>query len=319
MIAAQSASFDGDFVHFRLSLLVALLLALVPSALRAAPAEEATSLSEISKADFFVEGLGPVRKSGPYDVTIVYFMDYQCPSCRKYTPDVARVLAEDHRIRVIYRDTPLLGPKSDEAARAAIASHFQGRHEAFHHALMMTKGSLDEVAIRAAAQKAGVDWTRLQRDLKLRRDEIDMVIARNFELAMATGIQGTPAFIVGESQSNGALNYELLKAEIAGARKGASISEQSGQSEIEEPTDALPTQTEKSPKERQTISAANSSTGPIFRPAQSSGQELVTSSDGAADEERPSKWPVTGLLALFAAGAAWMWARARSTRRSTQS
>lgn len=305
-------------MRFRLSLLVALLLALVPTTLRAAPAEEATSLSDISKADFFVESLAPVRKSGPYDVTIVYFMDYQCPSCRKYTPDVARVLKEDPRIRVIYRDTPLLGPKSDEAARAAIASHFQGRHEAFHHALMMTKGSLDEVAIRAAAEKAKIDWSRLQSDLKSRRDEIDMVIARNFELAMATGIEGTPAFIVGESQSNGALNYELLKAEIAGARKGATISQQSGQSEIEEPTDALPTQTETSPKERQTISAANSSTGPIFRPAQSSGPEFVTSLDGAADEERPFKWPVTALLALFAAGTVWIWARARTIRRSTQ-
>lgn len=305
-------------MNFPLSLLVALLLALVPSTLRGAPAEEGTSLSEISKADFFVEGLAPVRKSGPYDVTIVYFMDYQCPSCRKYTPDVARVLKEDRRIRVIYRDTPLLGPKSDEAARAAIASHFQGRHEAFHHALMTTKGSLDESAIRAAAQKAGVDWSRLQRDLVTRDDEIDEVITRNLELAAATGIQGTPAFIVGESQSNGALDYKLLKAEIADARKATTSREQSSNADIEEPTNALPSETEKSPKERPTTGAANPSTSPIFRPAQSSGQELITSSDGASDEEGLFKWLVAALLALFAAGGAWRFASARNQRRSTQ-
>lgn len=174
---------------------------------------------EISKADYFVEGLAPVRKAGPYDLTIVYFMDYQCPACRQYTPDVERVLKEDRRIRVIYRDTPVLGPRSDNAARAAIASGFQGRHEPFHHALMTTKGPLDESAIKAAARQAGVDWSRLERDMISRREDIDLLIGRNVELATLIGIAGTPAFIVGGRQSNGALDYRSLKLEIADARK----------------------------------------------------------------------------------------------------
>lgn len=179
---------------------------------------------EISKADFFVEGLAPVRKTGTYDITIVYFMDYQCPACRKYTPDVARVLREDPRVRVIYRDTPILGPRSDGAALAAIASSFQGRHEPFHLALMTTSEPLDESAIKAAARKAGVNWSRLERDMISRREDIDLLIARNFELATEIGIAGTPAFIVGERQSNGALDYQSLKLEIADARKEISDS-----------------------------------------------------------------------------------------------
>lgn len=188
---------------------------------------------EISKKSFFEEGLAPVRKSGLFDVTIVYFMDYQCPACRKYTPDLARVLKEDPRVRIIYRDTPLLGPRSDKAALAAIASSFQGRHEAFHYALMMTKGPLDDNAIKAAARKAGVDWSRLERDMISRREDIDLLISRNFELATDTGIAGTPAFIIGERQSNGALDYRALKLEIADARKelgvGRPASEEGGQ------------------------------------------------------------------------------------------
>jgi len=305
-------------VNFPLSLLVALLLALVPSASRGVPPAEVTSPSDISQADFFVEGLAPVRKSGAYDVTIVYFMDYQCPSCRKYTPDVARVLKEDRRVRVIYRDTPLLGPKSDQAAKAAIASHFQGRHEAFHHALMMTKGSLDDIAIKAAAQEAGVDWSRLQRDLRSRGDEIDEVITRNLELAAATGIQGTPAFIVGERQSNGALDYKLLKAEIEDARKATISSEPSRQPEIEKPADAIPPENEKPQKERLGDEAQNPSTGPIFKPAQSAGQELVTDLEKDSADTRVSPWLVASLLALLAAEGAWMWASARGGGRSTR-
>jgi predicted DsbA family dithiol-disulfide isomerase len=265
-----------------------------------------------------VEGLAPVRKSGPYDVSIVYFMDYQCPSCRQYTPDVARVLKEDRRVRVIYRDTPLLGPKSEEAARAAIASHFQGRHEAFHHALMTTKGSLDETAIRAAAQKAGVDWSRLQRDLQSRADEIDEVITRNLELAAATGIQGTPAFIVGESQSNGALDYKLLKAEIADARKAMIGSEQLSDRKVEDRTNPILPETEKSPEERQINGVPTPSISPLFRPAQSDGQELATDSDEGTDDAGLSPWLVAALLALFASGGAWMWASGRRESRSAR-
>ena len=162
-------------VLFVSALLTFILISLAPTAHAKSNVD-----FEITKESFFEEGLAPVRKSGPYDLTIVYFMDYQCPACRKYTPDVERALKEDPRIRVIYRDTPLLGPRSDKAALAAIASSFQGRHKAFHHALMMTRGPLDDSAIKSAATKAGVNWSRLERDMVTRREDIDLLIARNF-------------------------------------------------------------------------------------------------------------------------------------------
>lgn len=308
-------------MKFPLSLLVAFSLALVPTiAASEEPAEDVAAASEISQAEFFVEGLAPVRKSGPYDVTIVYFMDYQCPSCRQYTPDVARVLEEDRRVRVIYRDTPLLGPRSDDAARAAIASNFQGRHEAFHHALMLTKGPLDEIAIRAAAQKAGVDWSRLQRDLASRGDEIDMVIARNFELAIATGIHGTPAFIVGERQTSGALDYKLLKAEIADARKTNAERRPSAKTDVEEPGDVVPARTEKGRAKPIDDRGGERSAGPIFRPAQSEGKALASSTEGTnAGRAGLVFWLVAALLALVASAAAWKWARAGGKSRPTAS
>lgn len=260
---------------------------------------------EISKADFFVEGSAPVRKSGPYDVTMVYFMDYQCPSCRQYTPDVARVLKEDRRIRVIYRDTPLLGPRSDAAAKAAIASHFQGRHEAFHHALMTTKGPIDEHALRAAADKAKVDWARLQRDIVSRADEIDEVILRNHELAAATGIQGTPAFIIGERQSNGALNYKLLKAEIADARKEAALKAPVRESEPNPQTP--PEQVEAKMDAEAGVAGKPGLKGTaIFAPAEPISEEVMQSSeDRPQDGDGRWPWLVVFLVALGGSAAAW--------------
>lgn len=269
---------------------------------------------EISKESFFEEGLAPVRKSGPYDVTIVYFMDYQCPACRKYTPDLARVLKEDPRIRVIYRDTPLLGPRSDKAALAAIASSFQGRHEAFHHALMMTKGPLDDDAIKAAAGKAGADWSRLERDMISRREDIDLLIARNFELATDIGIAGTPAFIVGERQSNGALDYQSLKLEIADARKELRNRNVS-------PGEVVTTAGKPDPKLEQmrlTATTGRKEKGADKSVTNVSKREvkLRPPSPERSEEAEAWKWligPVVGLLGL---AGIWSWALRRRKARS---
>ena len=177
--------------------------------------------AEVTKADFFRPGMAPVRNAAGYDVTAVYFFDYQCPQCRRYAPDVERVMAEDRRVRWIYRDIPSISPVSRVAARLAIAAKFQGKHAAFHRELMLSKGRLEEAAIRAAGTRAGLDWKRVDRDLGANRARIDALIDRNGELADFAGIVGTPAFVIGDRLADGALDYQSLKAEIADARAAA--------------------------------------------------------------------------------------------------
>jgi protein-disulfide isomerase len=71
---------------------------------------------------------------------------------------VAALIASDPKIRLVYRDCPIFGPVSVEAARAAIASQWQGKHEAFNAALYAGAGKLDSPAIRTAANRAVVNW-----------------------------------------------------------------------------------------------------------------------------------------------------------------
>lgn len=213
MRALQGAS----SILFRRLTACALALAAVPVvATFALPS--AAAAAEITKADFFKPGLAPVRSKGPFDVTVVYFMDYQCPVCRARTDDYARVFSEEPKVRVIYRDTPIFGAQSEVAARLAIASQFQGKHEAFHLALMRTRGRLTDEAIRAAAAKAGVDWARLQKDVAANKPKIDAQIEMNMRLSEAAGISGTPAFVIGDTLADGAFDYKNLKGQIADVR-----------------------------------------------------------------------------------------------------
>lgn len=163
--------------------------------------------------------IAPKLEPADHDVTIVFYTDYQCPFCRKVHPELNRLAEDDGRVRIVYRDLPLFGAASEEAARAAIASQWQGKHAEFNDALMQTQGRLDSEKIRAAADRAGVDWAQLQRDLQERRSEIDGLIGRTRMQAAQMGLQGTPALLIGPYMVPGAINFEGLTEAVALARQ----------------------------------------------------------------------------------------------------
>lgn len=169
---------------------------------------------------FTDDDAAPQIKPPQFDVTIVEYMDYQCPYCRATHKPLKQLLAADHRIRVIFRDWPIFGPASEAAALAAIASKYQGKYVAMHDALMETPLPLNQEKIKAAARTAGVDWDRLQKDMTAHSDEIEDLFQRNDKQAQLLGLEGTPGFIIGEVQSFGGMTLAQLRKSVAVARKG---------------------------------------------------------------------------------------------------
>jgi protein-disulfide isomerase len=129
---------------------------------------------------------------------------------------------------VIFRDWPIFGDASVEAALAAVASNYQGKYLPFHDALMETPLPLNEAKIKAAARKAGVDWERLQKDKISHSEEIEDLFQRNDKQAQLLGLEGTPGFIIGNVQSFGGMTLEQLEESVADARKAAAAGEASG-------------------------------------------------------------------------------------------
>jgi len=160
----------------------------------------------------------PSVSSAGYDVTIVVFFDYRCPHCRVMSPRFADLLREDKKVRIVYRDWPIFGGPSIEAARAAMASRYQGKHEALDTALMSLKGKLTSEGVQTAMRVAGVDPERLQADLVAHKAEIDAGLARTDGIAQAIGLSGTPAMIVGSYLVPGEVDLEDLRGVIKAAR-----------------------------------------------------------------------------------------------------
>ena len=145
------------------------------------------------------------------DVVLVEFFDYACGYCRASNPDVDRLLREDPRLKVVWREYPVLGPDSEQAALLSLAAAKAGRYRPFYDRLFATARPT-ETAREAARVAAGLQPAALT-------EEFRAELERNFDLARAIGATGTPTFVVGNQVLEGAVGYEALKAAVAEARE----------------------------------------------------------------------------------------------------
>ena len=159
----------------------------------------------------------PIAGNPNAGTTIVEFYDVRCPYCRRMLPVLASLLARDHDIRLVYKDIPILGPPSVIAAKAVLAAQRQGGYLKLHDLLMAGTADITETVVREAAQKAGLDWNRLQADMK--DPAIQSRIDANLQLAQELKIEGTPAYIIGNQMLPGALALNDLQTAVAESRK----------------------------------------------------------------------------------------------------
>ena len=160
----------------------------------------------------------PVGGNPKGDVTIVEFFDYRCPYCKEVEPSLEALLKEDGKLRIVYKEFPILGPASVYAARVALAARAQGKYDEFHRAMMAVKGTIDEDTVRRTAAGVGIDMDKIK--AAIGDEQIQRVIASDYALAQALDIDGTPAFVVGDALLPGAADIDTLRQAVAKVRKG---------------------------------------------------------------------------------------------------
>jgi protein-disulfide isomerase len=158
----------------------------------------------------------PVVGSPSGDVTVVEFFDYRCPYCKAVAASFIDLYDKDGKVRLVLKEFPILGPESEFASKAALAAQKQGKYRELHLAMMSFKGKMTNDDVRQIAGKVGIDVARLEQDMQ--DPAIAEAINRNYALAEALGIKGTPAFIVGNELVPGAITAEEMQKRIAAAR-----------------------------------------------------------------------------------------------------
>lgn len=176
-------------------------------------------LSEL-KTELRQDPHSPVGGNPQGDVTIVEFFDYNCPYCKQAHPLIADLMQKDPKLRRVYKELPVLGPGSSYASRFALAVHLEApeKYVAFHNALYDIHGEVTQELVWAAVQQLGLDLATI----KARADTADVInlIDRNLSLARKLGLQGTPAFVIGDTMFLGYVESPQLVLAIQQARRG---------------------------------------------------------------------------------------------------
>jgi len=139
----------------------------------------------------------PVLGATSSDVVVVEYFDFNCPFCRKLAPSFRALLKSDPKVAIVFKDWPIFGGVSVYAARCALAAQWQGQYGKAHEALIAAPRLSQNGQVDEALRRAGIDISRIHRDLHQHGAEIESLLTRNSNEARALGIRGTPGILVG--------------------------------------------------------------------------------------------------------------------------
>lgn len=169
------------------------------------------------------------------EVTIVYYVDFQCPFCKQFEDGALQRINEEYvgeDIRLVIKPISVFGPDSD---RAAISSHcvweqVQDSHEywSWHTAVMNlfdernSGWAAAEELVSLATDHEEIDGEHLQSCVE--EEEYDVRLVDDFFEGEEFGLDATPYFVVfGDDASDyrtlsGAQPYSLFKTIIENYR-----------------------------------------------------------------------------------------------------
>lgn len=151
----------------------------------------------------FEEELTFVGGNPKGDVTLIEFVDYNCPACKAFSPAVQQFLENDKNVRYVAVLLPFQGEGAAIAARAALASKTlmePDAHAKFHIDLLNFRGRMTEAVVMDLAKKAGLDLAKLREGMA--SEDVGKAIEGNLALAQSMEVNGTPTYAIGRDVFN---------------------------------------------------------------------------------------------------------------------
>jgi len=195
----------------------------VQNALEAKMAKEQAEKLKVAiaknAAEIYRESDASVAGNPDGDITVVEFFDYNCGYCKRGLHDVIKLVDTDPKVRVVFKELPILSKGSEEASHVALAARKQGKYWEMHRAMLSAKGHMNEAAALRIAEKLGLDVEKLKKDMA--SPEVKEEVAKSEALAKKMGVNGTPHFLVGDRAIPGAPDdlYDQLARNVSELRK----------------------------------------------------------------------------------------------------
>jgi protein-disulfide isomerase len=172
-----------------------------------------TTTSALPDADAVIKGFegipqhGNVLGSPKAPVTMVQYIDLQCPVCRAYETEVMPTVIQRYvrqgKLKVITRPVTFIGPESEVGRRAALAAGLQNRLAQFNQLIYFNQGAensgwlTDDLVTAAYASIPGLD---VQEALNSRDSSRVVAQTQAFDReANNDNVLGTPTVLVGKT------------------------------------------------------------------------------------------------------------------------
>ncbi len=164
---------------------------------------------------------GPVLGNKDAKVALIEFSDYECPFCKRHYDQVYPQLKKDYidtgKVKLVFRNYPLPfhDPMATYEAQAALCARDQGGDSAYfkiHDEMFKQTTSngngLSKDKVRQIAADLGLNADNLAScaDSNKYKDKV----AKDIADGSAAGVNGTPSFFVGKSDSSGTIDGQLI-------------------------------------------------------------------------------------------------------------
>jgi protein-disulfide isomerase len=187
----------------------------IPEAMQKLQERETAKVIAQYHADI-VKPLGSAWTGNPDgDVTVVEYLDFNCGYCRASLPLIDQLVAADPKVKVVYKELPVLSPESDTAARYAVVAARAGKYKQLHDALYKG-GPLTEASMDSAIATAGLNPAQVK--VAAKAPDVDGIIKDNLALMRPLNMTGTPTWVIGNRVISGMIPIEEMQAAVTAAR-----------------------------------------------------------------------------------------------------
>ncbi len=190
----------------RLACMALMLLAALPAE-RRARAETKVVTAHSNKVVRAEEDGPPARGPDHAAVTVELFCTYVAPQCGRYD-EVLQQLAARHpeRLRVVYRQLPIMYRDAPVLAEAAFEAKAQGRFFELQTELYALRGAVSRKELDKAARRAGLDVKRLTAALADGRHKA--ALADDMAWKDQFGVASAPAIVWNAKQLSSVIEIE---------------------------------------------------------------------------------------------------------------
>ena len=155
---------------------------------------------------------------GPKDakVTLVEFLDFQCPFCHQTAPTVDQLIKDynNKSVRFIFRHYPLVSihPFALITAQGAVCAREQNAFLAMHDKLYAEQDSISAQLPYTAAKELNLDMQKFTSCMS--SDASKSALTKDVTDALDLNIEGTPTFFINGQKFAGVIEKDVFKSII---------------------------------------------------------------------------------------------------------